>query len=171
MAGQPSLATSTCSWCSGARDMNSLFARALLAFLAMPGVVAFVIPIGLLRPRDGVFRMDGLSIVVLGSLILVWCVRDFYVAGKGTLAPWSPPRQLVTTGLYRVSRNPMYVGVVIILIGWAVVYQSRAHLIYAAFISLAFYVRVVRSEEPWLARTHGDAWHAYRTRVSRRFLW
>ena len=151
--------------------MSSLFARALVAFLALPGVVAFVIPIGLLRRPEGVFRLYGLAIVALGTSILLQCVRDFYVAGKGTLAPWSPPRHLVTTGLYRVSRNPMYVGVVIILIGWAAVYQSRVHLVYAALMAVAFYARVVLFEEPWLARTHGEDWHAYRSRVSRRFLW
>jgi protein-S-isoprenylcysteine O-methyltransferase Ste14 len=151
--------------------MNNLFARAVLAFLALPGVVAFVIPLWLLRRSGNATSRAGLVILALGTLILLSCVRDFYVAGKGTLAPWSPPRHLVTRGLYRFSRNPMYVGVIVILIGWAVMFQSRGHATYAAIMMVVFYLRVVLFEEPWLARTHGDAWQVYRARVPRRFVW
>ena len=141
-----------------------------MAFVALPGVVAFVVPVWLLpRPAD-VVHDGGLLVVAIGLGVLTLCVRDFYVAGKGTLAPWSPPRHLVTVGLYRFSRNPMYVGVTVILVGWAVTFQSTAHAIYSAAVAAAFYLRVVLFEEPWLARTHGDEWHAYRTRVPRRFL-
>ena len=150
--------------------MNGLLARALLALLALPGVVAFLIPIGVLRRPSDTFHAAGLIIVAVGASILLCCVRDFYIAGRGTLAPWSPPQHLVTVGLYRVSRNPMYVGVIVILFGWAVVYWSRAHAVYAAVVMVVFYVRVVFFEEPWLAMTHGDAWTAYRRRVRRRFL-
>ena len=96
-----------------------------------------------------------------------WCVRDFYVAGRGTLAPWAPPRHLVTVGLYRFSRNPMYVAVTFMLIGWAICFASRSLAIYAACVALAFHLRVVFGEEPWLARTHGRAWDEYRAQVPR----
>jgi protein-S-isoprenylcysteine O-methyltransferase Ste14 len=151
--------------------LNGLFVRALVAFLALPGVVAFLIPIWVLARPNPRWRPDGLLVVSLGTLILLRCVREFYVAGRGTLAPWSPPRHLVTTGLYRFSRNPMYVGVIIILIGWSLVFRSRGHAVYAAITAVAFHVRVVGFEEPWLARTHGEAWRAYRAHVRRWFLW
>jgi protein-S-isoprenylcysteine O-methyltransferase Ste14 len=99
--------------------------------------------------------------------LLAWCVRDFYVAGKGTLAPWSPPQRLVTTGPYRVSRNPMYIAVLLVLWGWAIGFHSRAIAIYAVVAMLVFHLRVVIGEEPWLARTHGDAWLAYKGHVAR----
>jgi protein-S-isoprenylcysteine O-methyltransferase Ste14 len=151
--------------------MNSRFWRALLAFVALPGVVAFAIPLWMLpRPQTDTVA-SGFVVAAVGALILLQCVRDFYVAGKGTLAPWSPPRHLVTTGLYRFSRNPMYVGVTTILVGWAIAYQSGVHAIYAASILVAFYLRVVFFEEPWLAATHGRKWQAYRARVTRRFVW
>ena len=102
--------------------------------------------------------------------MLLWCVRDFYVAGKGTLAPWAPPRHLVVVGLYRWSRNPMYISVSVILLGWAIAYQSRALLIYALALFVMFHLRVVFGEEPWLARTHGDEWLRYRARVPRWLL-
>src|ERR1700687_3675239 len=52
----------------------------------------------------------------------------FRVAGRGTLAPWAPPQRLVTTGPYRFSRNPMYIGVVTILNGWCTLWGSRTLL-------------------------------------------
>ena len=102
-------------------------------------------------------------------VLLFWCVRDFYVAGKGTLAPWAPPKRLVTQGLYRFSRNPMYLSVLLILAGWALMFSSRTLWVYAVVIAIAFHLRVVLGEEPWLAQTHGEEWTAYRSKVSRWF--
>lgn len=148
-----------------------MFARALIAFLALPGMVAFIIP-ALWLWQAGLTRLDqafGLAPFALGVLGLLWCVRDFYVSGKGTLAPWAPPRKLVVVGLYRYSRNPMYVSVALILAGWAISFGSKGLLIYALVIVAAFHLRVVLGEEPWLARTHGEQWREYATRVPRWF--
>ena len=68
---------------------------------------------------------------------------------------------------YRVSRNPMYVGVALILIGWAVLYSSLILTVYAAIVLLAFHFRVIVGEEPWLACTFGADWQSYRSRVPR----
>ncbi len=152
-----------------ARDGRS-FWSALAAFLVMPGTVAFLGPL-LLRPAGGRFHLEALPFLVVGGGVLLWCVRDFYVAGRGTLAPWAPPRHLVTVGLYRWSRNPMYVGVTLLLCGWALAYRSATLWAYAAAVAIAFHLRVVFGEEPWLARTHGTAWHAYRERVRRWLPW
>jgi protein-S-isoprenylcysteine O-methyltransferase Ste14 len=108
--------------------------------------------------------------LIAGFLLLLWCVRDFYVTGKGTLAPWSPPRNLVTVGLYRFSRNPMYVAVALMLAGWTVSAWSSSLAIYTCFVIVAFHLRVVFGEEPWLARTHGAAWDEYKARVPRWLL-
>jgi protein-S-isoprenylcysteine O-methyltransferase Ste14 len=144
--------------------------RALLAFLALPGVVAIAVPAWLAAGawRAGAsLRPIGLLPLLVGFALLVWCAREFYVNGKGTLAPWSPPRHLVTTGLYRYSRNPMYVAVAMMLAGWALAFVSASIAIYAGFVIGAFHLRVVYGEEPWLARTHGAAWDEYRARVPR----
>lgn len=145
------------------------FLEALFAFLALPGMVAFAVPLLLVRPRGSVppFAPDGIAILVIGSVVLLWCVRDFYVAGRGTLAPWAPPTTLVVVGLYRFSRNPMYIGVLLIVIGWALGFRSRGLAMYALLLLVAFHLRVILGEEPWLARTHGAAWDAYKARVPR----
>jgi protein-S-isoprenylcysteine O-methyltransferase Ste14 len=143
--------------------------RAALAFAALPGVVAFALPV-LLASVTGDparFHLDGLAVILPGAALLLRCVRDFYVAGRGTLAPWSPPHELVIVGLYRYSRNPMYVSVGVILLGWALAFRSQALLLYGLAVLIAFHLRVVAGEEPWLERKHGEEWRRYRSRVRR----
>jgi len=145
-----------------------VFKKAVLAFLLLPGVVAFLAPAGWVVARGLEVRWPvGFLLVAQGVCGLLWCVQDFYVAGKGTLAPWAPPRRLVTIGLYRMSRNPMYVTVTLILLGWAIVFGSPELLVYALVVLAAFHLRIVFGEEPWLAKTHGDAWARYALRVRR----
>jgi len=149
-----------------------MFARAVLAFLALPGVAAFGVPIAWLYASSHTTLVQPLGLVplVCGVVGLVWCVRDFYVAGKGTLAPWSPPAHLVEVGLYRYTRNPMYVSVILILLGWAVSFSLPGLYTYTIIVAVAFHLRVVFGEEPWLARTHGARWDEYARRVPRWFL-
>ena len=145
-----------------------MLARAVLAFVACPGIVAYAVPFLLHRIESDSHRnRAGLILLCIGTLLLLWCVRDFYVAGRGTLAPWAPPRRLVTVGLYRYTRNPMYIAVALVLLGWALWFESWMLLTYALAVTAAFHVRVVFGEEPWLARTHGEAWQRYKARVPR----
>jgi protein-S-isoprenylcysteine O-methyltransferase Ste14 len=146
-----------------------VFTRAVLAFLVLPGTFAFGVPLLLARLDGGSrsFARVGLIPLIAGTCMLLWCVRDFYVAGRGTLAPWAPPRHLVAVGLYRFSRNPMYVSVLLVLLGWALGFGSPLLLIYAVVVAVAFHLRVVFGEEPWLARTHGEQWQLYKARVPR----
>jgi protein-S-isoprenylcysteine O-methyltransferase Ste14 len=148
-----------------------MFLRAVFAFLALPGLVAFAVPIAWLvaGAHMQLAVPSGLLPLAAGCVALLWCVRDFHVAGKGTLAPWSPPVHLVEVGLYRHSRNPMYVSVTLILLGWAIAFAVPGLLLYALVIAVAFHLRVVFGEEPWLARTHGERWQAYASRVPRWF--
>jgi protein-S-isoprenylcysteine O-methyltransferase Ste14 len=148
-----------------------MFARALIAFLAMPGMAAFVVPAVWLwqTGHTQLVQPLGLLLLAFGVVALLWCVRDFYVSGKGTLAPWAPPENLVVVGLYRYSRNPMYVSVALMLLGWATSFGSIGLFIYTLVVATAFHLRVVWGEEPWLARTHGVRWEQYVARVPRWF--
>jgi len=144
--------------------------RAAAAFLALPGVVAGVVPLLIALPAIRAaepFRLVALVPLLCGLTLLIWCTRVFLVVGHGTLAPWEPPRALVTTGPYRVTRNPMYVAVVLILLGWAVGFASWGLLAYAVLILIAFQLRIIRGEEPVLAETYRDSWRKYSARVPR----
>jgi protein-S-isoprenylcysteine O-methyltransferase Ste14 len=145
-----------------------LFLRALISFLLLPGVVAFLAPALLVtRIATRTFNMIGGVPLMAGVVVLLWCVRDFYVAGKGTLAPWDPPKHLVRAGLYRYSRNPMYIGVLLILIGWTTGFRTRSLVIYTIVVAILFHLRVLLYEEPWLARTFPGDWPGYKARVPR----
>jgi protein-S-isoprenylcysteine O-methyltransferase Ste14 len=146
--------------------MRRRFWHALIAFLVLPGTVAFLGP-WLLRPVTRDVHIPGVPVFVAGIVLLLWCVRDFYVVGRGSLAPWAPPERLVIVGLYRLSRNPMYIAVLVILCGWATMYASRTLWLYTVFVAIAFHLRVIFGEEPWLARTHGAEWTAYRADIPR----
>lgn len=144
-----------------------LFARALIAFLALPGMVGYAIPIviGSLGERDG--GVTGLLVVGVGSVLLLWCVVEFYRAGRGTLAPWAPARNMVVTGPYKWSRNPMYIAVVLVILGWALWFGSRDGAIYLAAVAVAFHFRVTLYEEPRIAAQFPADWPDYARRVRR----
>ena len=146
-----------------------LFARAVIAFLVLPGTVGYLVPLWLAPARHGSGMLHGIGVafVALGSFTLLWCVRDFYVAGKGTLAPWSPPKRLVIVGLYRWSRNPMYVSVLTIVFGWTLWFSSRALVLYTIGLGIAFHLRILFYEEPRLEALFDDEWLGYRRRVPR----
>lgn len=148
-----------------------MFLRALFAFLLLPGLVAGLLPWLLLRTTasGGAGFWPGWVVLAAGMAVLLACVRQFYTEGKGTLAPWHPPQRLVTGGLYRYSRNPMYAGVLLIVGGWALGAGSSALALYAAFLLAAFHLRVRYYEEPVLARLFGEDWEAYRKQTRRWF--
>ena len=146
-----------------------MFLRALIAFLVLPGVFAGLIPAVIVAndPYRASGSAWGYPLVALGLFLVLWCVRDFYVAGKGTLAPWDPPKHLVTAGLYRVVRNPMYVSLVILLVGWSLAAGSWLLAGYTALLGVAFHLRVILYEEPRLSSEFGDAWASYTASVHR----
>jgi protein-S-isoprenylcysteine O-methyltransferase Ste14 len=143
--------------------------RAIAAFLILPGTVGFALPIwiGINSGARAHYRAPAAALLCVGTGVLLWCAREFYVCGHGTLAPWSPPVRLVTTGPYRMSRNPIYLAVATILAGWCVLWDSGTLRIYSAVSAVAFIVRVLAFEEPWAARHFGAEWQAYRARVRR----
>jgi protein-S-isoprenylcysteine O-methyltransferase Ste14 len=142
----------------------SLFVGLLLVFLP----ARILARSGILRPADlGPVELAGIAIGLGGGLLAVWCILTFALVGKGTPAPFDPPRRLVISGPYRYLRNPMYLGAVLALFGAALFYRSRALAIYAACFLLASHLFVVGYEEPTLGRLFGGEYDAYRSRVRR----
>ncbi|OGO34780.1 MAG: hypothetical protein A2Z03_07020 [Chloroflexi bacterium RBG_16_56_8] len=100
-------------------------------------------------------------------VILFWCFWDFLVKGRGTPAPIDPPKELVATGFYRYVRNPMYVGVLLILAGHFLWFGYWNLIIYTAFAFLATHLFVVLYEEPNLRKRFGRAYEDYLNSVPR----
>ena len=148
--------------------------RALFFVLLLPGTVAGYIPFNILRAADSLFVPSlGLASVcagvlaITGALVLLRCVWDFFATGKGTLAPIDPPRFLVVQGLYRFTRNPMYNGVVALILGEAGLFRSVALVEYALLVLVLFHLFVVLYEEPALESQFGESYRAYRRAVPR----
>lgn len=127
---------------------------------------------GVRRPEPlGATQLAGAAITLLGAAFAVWCILTFALVGRGTPAPFDPPRRLVVSGPYRLLRNPMYAGATLALAGAALFYRSVALLAYAGLFALVAHLFVIAYEEPALTRTFGDAYVAYRARVGRWAPW
>lgn len=112
-------------------------------------------------------QIAGMIIGTVGAAIVLWCIFTFAFIGKGTPAPFDPPRRLVIRGPYRFVRNPMYIGAGLALLGAALFYGSLSILIYTGSFLLATHLFVILYEEPTLRRTFGDEYEAYCRRVGR----
>jgi protein-S-isoprenylcysteine O-methyltransferase Ste14 len=103
----------------------------------------------------------------IGAAVLLHCIWGFAAVGRGTLSPVDPPKKLVVKGLYRYDRNPMYVGVVTILLGEALLLESLALLEYALVGFAAFNLFVILYEEPTLRHQFGESYEHYCRHVGR----
>ncbi|HXQ22199.1 MAG TPA: isoprenylcysteine carboxylmethyltransferase family protein [Candidatus Acidoferrales bacterium] len=147
-----------------------LLLKNLLFTLVIPGTVAVYVPLLLVRslsPGSGIWRLAAWVFFLVGGLIYGWCVWEFAAFGRGTPAPIDAPKKLVVRGLYRYTRNPMYVGVLTTILGWAVRYQAPGLVLYACSVGLCFQCFIVFYEEPHLQRVFGPAYEAYRAQVGR----
>ncbi len=143
--------------------------RVILAFLALPALVAGLFPwLFSTIPALPIFQSSyGVILLVIGGGILIASVVSFYCRGRGTLAPWDPPKRLVAQDLYRFNRNPMYIGVVALLFGWALITGNPWNYGYAALMFAVFHMRVVFYEEKEMERLFGSEWDDYRRAVPR----
>jgi protein-S-isoprenylcysteine O-methyltransferase Ste14 len=109
---------------------------------------------GIIPPGSiGAWQVAGMLLGASGAALAITCIVTFVFLGRGTPAPFDPPRRLVVQGPYRLVRNPMYLGAGLALSGAALFYQSIPLLGYAALFLLMTHVFVVWYEEPTLRRT------------------
>ena len=141
--------------------------------VVVPGTVAIYMP-QTLRSRvaadhasRSVCSRTSLVLFLCGAIIYLWCACDFAVKGLGTPAPIDAPRVLVVKGLYRFTRNPMYVGVAAMIAGQAGYYRSASIGIYLLIVLLAFHTFVRLYEEPALRRLFGEQYEVYCRTVPR----
>ena len=147
--------------------------RSLFWVVVLPGMVAGYIPWRFFRiaqtyPRAGnALDMIGVALVAAGTLLLLFCVWEFARSGRGTLSPVDAPSELVVQGLYRFVRNPMYVGVAIILLGELLLVRSTGFAVYCAVWFIVVNAFVILYEEPALRRRFGVSYDHYTRRVHR----
>ena len=145
--------------------------QTVLFTILVPGTVAFLVPwwlVGrLTRPANGPLTGLGGVVVAVGAAIYFRCAWEFAVRGLGTPAPIAPTKYLVTTALHRYVRNPMYIGVALVIVGEAALFRTLHLLGYAAVMLLIAQVFVVLYEEPTLRRQFGESYEEYRRKVPR----
>jgi len=142
----------------------------LVFTLVVPGTVAVYVPLMIARSRwacTGAAGTVALTLLILGGGVYAWCVWDFAAFGRGTPAPVDAPKMLVARGLYRWTRNPMYLGVLTVIVGWAVLFRDTALIIYAGFVGVGFHLFVVGYEEPHLRHSYGKQYSDYCAQVGR----
>ena len=143
-----------------------------LFFLVAPCVLAGLIPWSMTRWEFGLAffglegaRSVGVLLILVGLPGLVDSFARFALQGLGTPAPVAPTKNLVVTGLYRHVRNPIYLAVVAIILGQAMLFGDWRLVLLGALFWLAFHLFVVAYEEPTLRRTFGSEYEAYRANV------
>lgn len=115
----------------------------------------------------GLPQLTGMLIATLGGILALTCVFTFNFVGRGTPAPFDPPRKLVTSGPYRYVRNPMYIGAVLALSGAALFFTSWMMLLYTLAFLLIVQGFVTAYEEPTLRRLFGEEYEDYCKRTGR----
>jgi protein-S-isoprenylcysteine O-methyltransferase Ste14 len=152
--------------------------RHLLAVAVLPFTVTVLVPSWIARangvhvvwgPTTGALALQAAGAVVLGVGLVLFTasLRRFATEGRGTLAPWDPPRQLVVQGPYRFVRNPMISGVVLVLCGEAALLISRPLAIWALTFAAMNLVYIPLFEEPQLAARFGESYREYCRHVPR----
>jgi protein-S-isoprenylcysteine O-methyltransferase Ste14 len=147
---------------------------ALLFTILVPGTVTVVLPwyiVGrsfTLEPRFASLpQAAGLVLLLVGVGVYMRCLSDFVVAGEGLPSPVDHPKMLVVRGLYRYVRNPMYLGVLSILLGEVLLFRSLTLLQYAVLWFLVVNGVVLAYEEPNLRSRFGQSYDEYCRHVRR----
>lgn len=143
--------------------------RHLVSFV-LPVTVVIIVPITIEDDFQLTFLWStilGSSFICFGLIIMILTIRMFILIGKGTLAPWDPTRKLVTCSLYGHVRNPMILGVFIILVGEAVLFTSLSITVWAIAFVIINTVYFIFSEEPGLEQRFGSEYIEYKSNVPR----
>ena len=107
----------------------------------------------------------GMLLILLGLFFLIYTNKSFLEIGKGTLAPWDPPKKLVVEGPYQYVRNPMISGVLMIVLGEALIFASIELFILFILFFVINHFYFVYSEEPGLIKRFGDDYIEYKKNV------
>ena len=165
------------TFCPFFKGMLSLYIKNLIFFILQPGLVVGLIPYLLIRHQFeaiineslGLLDYLGITLIVMGLIITLYCVYRFIVDGRGTLSPVHRTKALVVKGLYKYTRNPMYVGMLLVLMGEVLFAGSIRLLVYTIAVAVAFHLFVIFIEEPRLTRDFKADYLRYMNTVNRWF--
>ena len=122
--------------------------------------------IGPLHIAQPVRSIVVILLVTSGLAIVLAAIRNFARAGT-RVEPWAPSSAIVSDGIYRFTRNPMYIGMALVMLGLALIIASPASIVMVGLASLIVDLFVIRREEAYLEAKFGDEYRAYRMRVRR----
>jgi protein-S-isoprenylcysteine O-methyltransferase Ste14 len=151
--------------------MPALWIRTIVFIVLVPLTVTFWLPFGILGFDNAVRHPAGWIVIALGAALCLWCMTLFVLRGEGTpnisfarrlaFLVGREPKWLVSSGIYQYSRNPMYLGVLTVLFGEALLCGSLPLLGYSFGVWLFFHLIVLFVEEPFLRRTKGEGYLRY----------
>ena len=151
-----------------------IFLRALTYATLFVALFLVIVPQRILTasgwvPTDSsdALQLIGLTMVALGFALVLWSIATFAFVGKGTAAPFDPPRRLVAVGPYRFVRNPIYIGAAVAMLGAALFLSSLALVFYAIAVLVVTHLLVILYEEPHLRRVFGQPYEDYLRAVHR----
>jgi len=146
--------------------------KSLFFFILVPGLLIGYVPY-IISITDtelislGIIAYLAIPFWLIGTAAMLWCFWNFLVYGKGTPAPFDPPKELVAVGLYRYVRNPIYVAGTITLLGWTLWLPSLSLIVAPLIFFTAAHLFVTLYEEPTLKRKFGASYEEYLKRVPR----
>ncbi|MFC2136074.1 methyltransferase family protein [Bacteroidota bacterium] len=152
----------------------SLIIKSIIFTILIPGVGIILIPYliisgtsGIIYPNLSIINVILLLVGISAFIVLLSCIWNFAVYGKGTLAPVAPPKNLVACGIYRHTRNPMYLAVLTILLSESILFWSIYMLLYFFTAVVVFHLFVILYEEPKLEEEFGESYLRYSKSVPR----
>ena len=149
----------------------NLYRTLIFVLFVGPGPVIGLVPYWIsgwqVRTPISWWRYAGLVMIVGGAIPLVDSIVRFVREGRGTPEPLHPTEALVVSGLYRYVRNPMYLGVLTMIAGQAVLFGNGEIVLYGACAAVIMHEFVLWYEEPTLRRRYGTHYDAYCEHVSR----
>jgi protein-S-isoprenylcysteine O-methyltransferase Ste14 len=151
--------------------LRAVLGSAAFVLFGGPTIVAGVVPWLLTRweaeDAPAALRIAGVVLIVLGAALVLETTMRFALEGRGTPAPFAAPERFVARGSYRLVRNPMYVGVLALIVGQGLLLGRAVLFAWAAAAAVLFHAFVVLHEERELRRRFGEEYEAYCRRVGR----
>jgi protein-S-isoprenylcysteine O-methyltransferase Ste14 len=141
-----------------------LLLKNLVFTVLVPGTVAIFLPLLIVAgwsPVSAWAMAPGIFLFGSGAATYTWCVWSFATFGNGTPVPIDAPKRLVVWGPYRCTRNPMYAGVLIVILGWSILFHSGILVLYTVIVGISFHLFVALYEEPHLEQAFGNEYREY----------